>query len=51
MGINTIVIVVVPPKFVRPPEMPADGTMEDIAADYTEMGLVVESLVYPKAFD
>ena len=32
-------------------EMAADGTMEAIAADYTEMGLVVESLVYPKAFD
>ena len=32
-------------------EMAADGTMDAIAANYTGMGLVVESLVYPKAFD
>ncbi|MDD3931635.1 MAG: transporter substrate-binding domain-containing protein, partial [Eubacteriales bacterium] len=31
-------------------EMAADGTMDEIAQDYVDMGLVAESLVFPKAF-
>lgn len=32
-------------------EMAADGTMESIAANYTDDGLVIDSLVFPKAFN
>ncbi len=32
-------------------EMAADGTLETIAQDFIDKGLVIESLVFPKAFD